>query len=175
MAISSRYPYISPFQQPAEWREFNHILAATISTHAAKLNTAKSLAITIQEQLLATTDFMERLCAKTCTRCPDVCCLSAKIWADFKDALFWHLVGQAIPLEQNINHFQDTCHYLGKRGCTLPRLSRPFICTWYLCPTQVSRLKTSTRRESLKVLGETLQSIKQDRTMMENAFISSLL
>lgn len=164
-----------PFQKPAEWREFNLILANTISTHAAKLNKTKRLAKEIHERLRATTDSMERLCAKTCTHCPDVCCLSAKIWADFKDALFWHLTGQVIPLEQNINHYRETCLYLGKRGCTLPRLSRPFICAWYLCPTQVSRLKAIPEGEPFTGLRETLQSIKQKRIMMENAFISSLL
>jgi hypothetical protein len=81
------------------------------------------------------------------------------------------MTGQALPLQQNISGHHQVCCYLGSRGCTLPRLSRPFMCTWYLCPTQVSRLKNSPEHGDWKQLYDTLQIIKQHRRMMENAFV----
>lgn len=165
---------IPPWKKLIEWREFNLTLATTISTHAAELNQARFIAGDIQEQLNSITHFMDRLCGKTCAYCPTACCLSAKIWADFKDVLFWHLACQAVPLEQNISHSHDICQYLGSRGCVLPRLSRPFVCTWYLCPTQVSRLRRIPENDDRTRLQNALQSIKQQRLMMENAFVAAV-
>ena len=165
---------IPPWKEPAEWREFHHTLSHTISTRAVELNRARSMAFNIREQFLAASRIMERLCSQTCTHCPAVCCLSAKIWADFKDVLFWHFCGLAVPLWQTISHVDQICRYLGSRGCTLPRLSRPFVCTWYLCPTQVSRLQANTNDDDLESLRSTLRSIKHDRQMMENAFVEAV-
>ena len=165
---------IPPWKTSAEWQEFHHTLSLTISTRAAELKHARSLALGIQEQLRTTSDVMDRLGAQTCIHCPTICCLSAKIWVDFKDALFWHLSGQAVPLHQTISHVNQVCQYLGSRGCTLPRLTRPFVCTWYLCPTQVSRLQTRPNHDAWEGLQNTLTSVKRLRQKMENTFVEAL-
>jgi hypothetical protein len=82
---------------------------------------------------------------------------------------------KSISMEQNHSAFGQVCQYLGKRGCTLPRLSRPFLCTWYLCPTQVSRMKTTIGNGDTTGLIDTLQSVKHHRLMMEEAFIEAVL
>jgi hypothetical protein len=53
-------------------------------------------------------------------------------------------------------------------------MSRPFVCTWYLCPTQVSRLKTSPNHDAWQGLQNTLTSVKRQRQIMENAFVEAL-
>ena len=165
---------IPPWGSIAEWREFHHMLSHTISTSAGELKRARSQAGAIQDQLLTVSDMMAQLSAETCTHCPAVCCLSAKIWADFKDALFWHLTDQAVPLRQTISHVNQVCRYLGSQGCTLPRMSRPFVCTWYLCPTQVSRLQTSPNHNAWEGMQNTLTSVKRLRHKMENTFVNAL-
>jgi len=165
---------IPPWKTLAEWQEFHHTLSLTISTRAADLKRARSLALGIQEQLLTTSDVMERLGAQTCIHCPTICCLSAKIWADFKDAIFWHLSSQAVPLQQTIPHINQVCRYLGSRGCTLPRLSRPFVCTWYCCPTQVLHMQTRPQSGDWADLRDTLQSIKHNRQKLENTFVKAV-
>ena len=165
---------IPPWGSIAEWREFHHILSHTISTIAGELKRTRSQAGAIQEQLLTVSDIMAQLSAETCTHCPAVCCLSAKIWADFKDALFWHLSGQAVPLQQTIPHVNQVCRYLGSRGCTLPRLSRPFVCTWYCCPTQVLHMQTRPQSGDWAALRDTLQSIKRNRQKLENTFVKTV-
>jgi hypothetical protein len=84
---------------------------------------------------------MEELAAATCTRCPNPCCLTAKPWFDLKDLLVIHLSGRTPQDAQTIATMKDRCRYLGPRGCRLDRPDRPWICSWYLCPTQRDRLR----------------------------------
>jgi hypothetical protein len=164
-----------PWGSTAEWRELHHTLSHTIATCPGEMKRARNHAGAIREQLLFASEAMERLCAKTCTHCPAVCFLSAKIWADFKDALFWHLTDQAVPLRQTISHSSQVCAYLGRRGCSLPRMSRPFVCAWYLCPTQVARLQTSPNHDECEGLQDTLASAKRRRKKMESTFVEAVV
>ena len=84
---------------------------------------------------------LDELCMATCTYCPDPCCFSAYAWFDFRDLLFAHLNGLAVPPAQLMTDRKMICRYLGVRGCTLERISRPWICTWYLCPAQLGALR----------------------------------
>jgi hypothetical protein len=43
---------------------------------------------------------------------------------------------------QTVNRDLDyLIRYWKPKGCVLPRMSRPWICTWYLCPTQKAILE----------------------------------
>ncbi len=82
------------------------------------------------------------ICPATCSRCPEPCCLGAGVWFDYRDLIFFHLTGRLVPPAQPMARMAgDGCRYLGARGCRLGRLSRPWICTWYVCPTQTRRLR----------------------------------
>ncbi|MCG6908843.1 MAG: hypothetical protein LJE94_01825 [Deltaproteobacteria bacterium] len=166
---------IPPWKKQSEWRELHKTLAALISSREKGLADARTAARNIRMHLVDVALPMENLCLETCRFCPGVCCRAATVWADFKDALFWHLAGQNIPPAQNLSRAGQTCRYLGAKGCTLPRLSRPFMCTWYICPTQVSRLRNLPQSASCTKLKMTLQTIKDLRTEMENAFICAVL
>ena len=165
---------IPPWKQPEKWREINTILTQTTGNKKEGLARASSIAHEVRRQLHAVTKPMDSLCVQTCRFCTDICCLKASIWADFRDLIFWHMSGQAIPLHQTISHVNQSCRYLGNHGCTLPRLSRPFVCTWYLCPSQVSRIRENPKYDDWQGLPGALQSIKQHRKMLENAFVEAV-
>ncbi len=71
---------------------------------------------------------------------------------------------------QVLEDMTSTCRYSGPHGCTLPRSSRPWICSWYLCPAQKARLGQGpkTVRTSLTL---TLQEVKKGRKELEDRFI----
>ena len=165
---------LPPWRKPDEWQEVHKTLTQSIGDKRKELARARILAQEIRRQLDTVAQQMDSLCLQTCWFCPDICCLKARVWADFKDLTFWHLSGQAIPLHQTISGLNQVCRYLGSRGCTLPRLSRPFVCTWYVCPTQVSRLQTDPEYDRWISLRDTLQSIKHSRQMLENAFVEAV-
>jgi len=122
---------------------------------------------TIEKQ---TDDMLDELCRNTCILCPDPCCLSADVRYDLRDLLFLKLTDQVQPAGQPREMPGKSCRYLGTKGCTLPRFSRPWICTWYLCPVQKSRLLRDNGDSLVKLTTE-IKKIQQTRKEMETAFI----
>ncbi len=81
-----------------------------------------------------------------------------------------HLNQLSIPPSQPKTHLKNPCCYLGSRGCRLPRINRPWICTWYICPTQTAILKKGhpAERESLE---QAFSRIKSERNVLEKEYI----
>ena len=93
---------------------------------------------------------------------------------DFKDLLFAHLNGLEIPPAQLMTNRKMICRYLGNQGCTLERISRPWICTWYLCPTQLGALRADAALGTKAFYLETSTATRRERKEMEAAFIKAL-
>ena len=161
---------LPPWGGQAKWFEANRIIEHLIGLHRPELEKAVFLARGIQVQLLSVFPLIDDLCASTCPWCPDPCCMIAKVWIDFQDLLFLHLSGQVIPRAQLLQELGNTCRYWSPRGCTLTRIVRPWICTWYSCPPQMANF-----RKQNPVVQETfnhaVQAIKTARKQMEAEFI----
>ena len=152
------------------WKTANRILEYLIRRHGPDMSRAIVLARDIQVRLESIFLLLDDLCVVTCPWCPDPCCLKAKVWMDFKDLLFLHLNGHEIPPAQILADLKETCRYWGPRGCMLPRIFRPWVCTWYLCPTQKAKLRQQPKSVQDKFIF-TVQAIKSARKEMENEFI----
>jgi hypothetical protein len=65
------------------------------------------------------------------------------------------------------------CRYFSHRGCALPRVARPWICAWYLCPVQTAILR---KRDYLQYddFNRIIQEIKSLRKEMEDEFIRTV-
>ena len=152
------------------WKTANRNFEYLIRRHGPNMNRAVGLAREIQVLLEANFLLLDNLCALTCPWCPDPCCLTAKVWIDFKDLLFLHLNGYGIPAAQLLTDLKETCRYWGPRGCRLPRIARPWVCTWYLCPTQKANFRQKPKSVQYKFI-RTVQAIKTCRKEMESEFI----
>ena len=153
------------------WQAINHSLAHVISRYPTQLRASVATAQQMNHWFQELFPLMEELCAATCAHCPDPCCLSARAWIDFRDLLFWHLAQIDIPAQQLRARADDTCRYFSPKGCTLPRSSRPWICTWYLCATQTA----CGRRQfphKLQYLTTLRAKLKKARGQLEEAFIA---
>jgi len=159
-----------PWKTKAAWQEANRCIDGLIRHHAAKLSSAAALADLARVRLESIFSILDDLCIETCPHCPDPCCLHARPWFDYRDLLFFHLNAVAPPASQPIEFLQANCRYLSFRGCTLERISRPWICTWYLCPVQ-SRNLYVRRSHHRKDLSSGLKEIKVFRKQMEASFI----
>jgi len=106
--------------------------------HAAgrHLDPARHTALRIENDLACLGALFDELADTTCACCVRLCCRTARVWLDFKDLLFIHLSGQTLPAHQVRREKEAGCRFLSPRGCRLPRLSRPWVCTWYVCPAQ---------------------------------------
>ncbi len=116
---------------------------------------------------------LDRLCANTCPSCPAPCCLVADAGFDLRDLLFLHLCGGPVPLGQPRGEGRGTCRYLGPSGCLLPRMSRPWICTWYLCPLQ-KQWFSANDPAGWDRLQQALAAAREARNNLEFRFIEAL-
>ncbi len=162
-----------PWNRRETWAEANASLAWTRWRAPSELALARECARKLEALLSRFSPELDRLCRLSCPWCPDPCCLRAKVWFDFTDLLFVHLSGQDIPPRQPITDWDQHCAYLGPKGCTLPRLSRPWICTWYLCLPQRKLIVKNPLSFPLSS-GTIIHDIKQQRRAMAAAFIQAV-
>jgi len=159
-----------PWGSKVKWKIVNRDLDYLIYRHYDVLKDAVMLARDLQVRMVSIFSLLDDLCWVTCPWCPDPCCLAARVWIDFKDLLFLHLAGHPVPPEQLLSDFKESCRYWSPRGCMLPRISRPWVCTWHLCPTQ----KVNLRRKAPSVqekMRHAVQRITAGRKVMETEFI----
>jgi len=157
MKHDSASTFSPPWGSVSAWQEANSSIDLHIKRWYHRLGRALQIARQAYIRLESIFPALDEICSVTCPRCPDACCLSASPWYDWRDLIFLHLNQLAIPPTQIISGFSQTCCYISHKGCTLTRITRPWICTWYLCPAQTASLKarSSARRQNLdRLLGE---------------------
>jgi len=162
-----------PWYTTGLWKTANRAISHTIDRNLCALSDAQRLALEIKSALKALFPLMDGLCIKSCPDCDAICCSHAFVWFDFRDLLFLHLADIVIPQKQLRKLRGDHCLYHCATGCQLERIQRPFICTWYLCPSQ-----TRCLREELHQMDATLDSlnrIKQLRKKMEKRYIEAVI
>lgn len=84
---------------------------------------------------------MDRYCHATCHGCQDFCCNADGIYFDLADLIYLLILDNDLPTGQTRAERGAPCRYLAEEGCILPRMCRPFICTWYLCEPQMTLLE----------------------------------
>lgn len=164
---------IPPWPTPGLWQAANQSMAFAIHRHRDRLQDAVALAQQIRSNMEALGPLMHELCEQTCPACTDHCCRRATVWFDFKDLLTLHMLGEALPPGQLIGQAHRTCRYLGIEGCVLPRIQRPFVCTWYICAAQKEVLHPRPLYQK-QFLGNRLEALKNGRDKLEYMFIRSV-
>ena len=166
-----------PWPSPSQWREANAAIAHLMALYQIPLKPPfpkgdlQHRAFSIGSAIEALFPTMERLCRRTCPKCEQPCCQVAKPWFDLRDLLFLHLTDRAMAPSQPIRNNRDHCRYISERGCTLPRIERPWICTWYLCPTQ-TQIMRGEDAEAARTVEEPLKWIGFQRKRLEVEWIN---
>lgn len=166
---------VGPVPWPTErpWKEAQAALGRSLVLGGARLAPARGHAEAIAHYLRCLADLFEQLAPDTCAVCQDPCCRRANVWLDFKDLLYLHLSRASLPPHQLRRNLHEPCRYLGRRGCRLPRLSRPWICTWYICPAQREVIARDIPGGRARIDGLRTR-IKSRRAAMEAAYLDGL-
>lgn len=159
-----------PWPDPQSWAAVNDAIGYLLDRQTLQISHLHSLADSIRTQLTALYPVMDDLCRLSCPWCPTPCCISARIWYDTRDLLFFHLAAIPVAPGQPNADGNQTCRYLGPVGCRLDRLARPWICTWYICPPQKACLRKQGRGR-LEWLETRIARIQTDRKNLETEFI----
>lgn len=162
-----------PWSRPAEWMAAQRSIHFHIHRFRHLREALEPLAGRIEADLCAIGSLMEWLGAHTCSFCPQPCCLTARVWYDFRDLLRLQVSGKSIPEGQPITDYAGKCRYVSHRGCRLSRPLRPWICTWYLCPVQKRRLERQPGG-ILERLTLAMEEIKTRRVLLEERFVAAV-
>ncbi len=159
-----------PWPSHKLWQAAHQAVVHHLHCYSADLISLKRRAQALKSCLTAVFPIMDDLCSQSCPWCPDPCCQKASVWFDFKDLLFMHFNQLSIPPCQPKTDLKNPCCYHSSRGCRLPRINRPWICAWYLCPTQTAILRKDllAEHESLK---QAFAQIKAERNLLESEYI----
>lgn len=159
-----------PWATRLSWRMAHQAVTYHLRRYRTDLEPLCIQAQTLESCFRDIFPILDELCAASCPWCPEPCCLKASVWFDFKDLLFMHFNQLVIPPCQPRANLKNPCCYHRSRGCRLPRINRPWICTWYLCPTQTAILRKDhpVERDSLK---QALSQIKSERNLLESEYI----
>lgn len=159
-----------PWRTPSSWTEALHTLEDLVARHAKDLGPARSEAKAVRVHLESVFPSLDALCRVTCPECEAPCCLEAAVYADFRDLLFLSLLHLPPPPGQLRDASGTPCRYHTPHGCALPRLQRPWICTWYLCAAQRAVLKRGPESDRQRLLSA-LDAIRVERRTMEDTFL----
>jgi hypothetical protein len=163
-----------PWQMTEDWNQVLQSFKAVENKGKHKLTPPSGMAKEIQKNYEFLSEPMESLCACTCVNCEDICCMRATIWFDLKDLLYIYFATGKFPESQikkiTLKNQIRTCGCLIQQRCILSRTQRPFVCTWYLCPTQKAYLKQYYPKRLLD-FEQTLLNIKGLRNKIEDEFV----
>jgi hypothetical protein len=140
-----------PWRNSRAWRNVHEAVGRMLRGNPSFKADALRKGRQIKEGLERLFPIMDRLCSGTCPVCPDPCCRRATLWFDFRDVLFSHVGKLPVPPRQIAREPNGACIHLGPTGCRLPRLQRPWICTFYVCPAQSALLKDSFAGDDVRV------------------------
>lgn len=163
-----------PWSAQTEWQEANDAMAATLRNCSRRIDLLRDIAEQIGRRVKLLDPMLDGLCRDTCPDCTDNCCERATVWYDFKDLLGFHLGMAAVPDAQLPPSPERPCKFLATDGCALPRIERPFICTWFLCAAQKSVLEgwPASRRQFLE---NSLTALKDGRNRLEMFFLQEVV
>jgi hypothetical protein len=170
MTSAKPLKFTPPWALNPAWQEANGSLDFHVDRYRADLQPAVATARNLRRLLASIFPLLNDICMATCPWCPEPCCLTASPWYDFRDLVFLHLNLLEPPPAQTIHAYRETCRYSSPQGCTLSRITRPWICTWYICPVQKAYLKKRSRSR-WNAFDRTVCEIKQGRKALEAEFI----
>jgi hypothetical protein len=154
---------------PRIWVNSNQVLDRFIRHHRNHLEEAGGTALRLCKELTALFPLIEKVSRATCPRCEDPCCIVTKVWYDFIDLLFFHLISAPLPPRPLADRLEDPCQYLSPRGCRLSRLIRPWGCLQYTCPSQ-KRFLRERHPQAEQGLDLALGRIRTLRYRLEDQF-----
>jgi len=102
----------------------------------------------LKQLLIESSPLIEEYTAVVCPDCVDVCCRQKHGTHCSRDLAYLHALGTPVPLLDADRDPDGPCQFMGQRGCTLPRWTRAFKCTWYFCEQLLAALDEGEPRKA---------------------------
>ena len=139
-----------------------HQVKAFFNVHERQLQRVCSIAAGMRKCYRVLDTFSHDFTEEICGRCSNPCCVNRHGFPDFEDLVTFQAMGLVVPAYNF--HVIDTalCQFLSRHGCTLPRCSRSYRCTWYFCDYVLDEFQ-HLHRHSFALFESELDSLAEKR------------
>lgn len=150
-----------------------HQTIAKIQSHLALLDhgTLQQLVQSIAAGIRWLDASMGRYCELTCPACDNPCCRGREVFFNQADLLYLVASGEEFLPGQTRAIPGEPCRYLTDTGCRLPRISRPYVCVWFLCDPQMA-LFQEEHAAFQRHFVDVLRSVRTSRLVLESLYES---
>lgn len=128
---TSVFPRLDP-RQPASFYEKIRAIDECFET-AVDLDALQRAARPFLEAFDRIDPFIQSYTELICPTCWNVCCAQIHGLPEFADVVGFRALGLFVPDYDLTRDLNGPCQFMGDRGCLLPRIQRPYRCTWYFC------------------------------------------
>jgi hypothetical protein len=105
----------------------------------------------LQQLLIECSPLIEEYTAAVCPGCADVCCRQKHGKHCERDLAYLRALGTPAPPLDAGRDPDGPCQFMGRAGCTLPRWTRAFKCTWYFCEPLLAALDEGEPRKARRL------------------------
>lgn len=129
------------FRSPTEFQNTLNRLQTFFAENEARLAEVFARAQELENAFDVIDPFIQEYTAKTCPYCAVVCCANRHGMPTFGDIVSFLAMRRQLPLYDLSISAGAACQFMGARGCVLPRLIRPYRCTWYFCDPLLKQIE----------------------------------
>jgi hypothetical protein len=105
----------------------------------------------LKQLLIASSPLIEEYTAAVCPGCVDVCCRQKHGTHCSRDLAYLLALGTPVPPLDAARDPDGPCQFMGQAGCTLPRWTRAFKCTWFFCEPLLAALNEGDPRKARRL------------------------
>jgi len=121
------------FRNPPEFWKTVEEIKNFFREHQDEMGLVHEKAIQFSKAFAIMDPFIQKYTAKVCPYCGTVCCCNKHGFPEFADVVAIIAMGGKVPQYDLSVDERALCQFIGEKGCVLPRVERPYRCTWYFC------------------------------------------
>ncbi|MDD3553265.1 MAG: hypothetical protein PHC35_01925 [Deltaproteobacteria bacterium] len=129
------------FRSPTEFQDTLNRLQAFFAGHEVQLAEVFARARELEKAFDVIDPFIQEYTAMTCPYCAVVCCANRHGMPTFGDIVSFLAMRRRLPVYDLSISAGAACQFMGAMGCVLPRLVRPYRCTWYFCDPLLKQIE----------------------------------
>ncbi len=139
------------------------------NSHAEQLSSLIPIANSYKEEMSRLDPVIQEFTKKICPYCGTVCCRQKFGLPNGEDIVTFWALGITPPEYDRFRDLNGPCQYLTSNGCHLPRINRPFRCTWYFCEAITVQIEISPPKVCNNFI-DRLKALIQTRQVLINTF-----
>ena len=135
------------FRNPPEFWNTVEEIKQFFREYDGEMGQVREKALQFKQAFAIMDPFIQEYTAKVCPYCGTVCCCNKHGFPEFADVVAIIAMGGTVPQYDLSVDEGALCQFIGEKGCVLPRVERPYRCTWYFCEPLLLQIEIGPARK----------------------------